>query len=191
MKFFDGLGVEYVAVRSSAVAEDGSNNAWAGQMDTFLNIDQDHLLDAVKKCWASANSVRAKAYAKQKNLTVGRVAVLVQAMIQGDASGVAFSVHPVTQNPKHMIIEAVAGLTDSLVSGEATPNSYVIDKRNGKTIESHPQAGSKLLSDKQLTEVAKIIGQLEKHFRFPIDVEWTFADNKLFILQSRPITTLG
>jgi pyruvate,water dikinase len=188
---FDGLGAEFVAVRSSAVAEDGANDAWAGQMDTFLNIDRSHLLNAVKKCWDSANSARAKAYAKQKSLAAGKVAVVVQAMVQGDVSGVAFSVHPVTQNANHMIIEAVPGLAESLVSGKITPDSYVLDKRSGKIIESHGQAGKNLLDNRRITEVAKTVGHLEEYFHFPVDVEWTFSGKELFILQSRPITTLS
>jgi len=191
LESFDDLAAKLVAVRSSAAAEDGKNDAWAGQMDTFLNIDRAYLLNAVKKCWDSANSARAKAYAKQKNLAAGGVAVVVQAMVQGEVSGVAFSVHPVTQNPNHMIIEAVPGLAESLVSGETTPDNYVIDKRTGKTLENHLAGVEKLLSDKQIRQVAKTVGQLEHYFGFPIDVEWTFAGSQLFILQSRPITTLG
>jgi len=188
---FDALSAQKVAVRSSAASEDGAKDAWAGQMNTYLNINRGKLIGAVRKCWQSAGSPRAIAYAKQKGLKAGPMAVIVQAMTQGDVSGVAFSVHPVTQNQDHMVIEAVAGLAEALVSGVTTPASYVISRRTGKIIESHEPSAERLLSERQVTEVAKTVGRLEQFFGFPVDVEWTFSGDKLFILQSRPITTLG
>lgn len=190
VKNFDALGAKFVAVRSSAVAEDGVKDAWAGQLDTFLDVDRNSLIDAVKKCWDSANSPRAKAYAKQKKLVASKVAVMVQAMVKGDVSGVAFSVHPVTQNHDHVIIEAVSGLAEALVSGKVTPDIYLTNKITGKIIEKTTQAAQALLSDEQIVELASLIIQLEKHFGFPVDVEWTIVKGKLYILQSRPITTL-
>ena len=89
-----------MAVRSSAVAEDGANDAWAGQMDTFLDIDRVHLLNAVKKCWGSAGSARAQAYAKQKNLAAGKVAVVVEGDDSGDFSGVRLLCPPSDAKPK-------------------------------------------------------------------------------------------
>jgi len=188
---FDSLGARQVAVRSSAVAEDAKGAAWAGQLDTFLSIDRSHLLDAVKKCWGSANSPRARAYAKQKGLQTGAVAVVVQVMIPSEVSGVAFSVHPVTKNRNHMIIEVVRGLAEPLVSGEVTPDSYIIDKKTGQVIEIHTKGKKNMLTDKQITEVSDAVKRLEKYFAFPVDVEWTIAQGKLYILQSRPVTALG
>jgi rifampicin phosphotransferase len=187
---FDKLGAKKVAVRSSAVSEDGVNDAWAGQMDTFLNVDKDGLIEAIQKCWRSAGSERALAYAKQKGIKAGCVAVIVQEMINGDVSGVAFSVHPVTNDKNQMVIEAVRGLADKLVSGETTPDNYIVD-REGQLIEQTIQETSPLLDKEQLSELSETIIKLEKYFGFPVDIEWTFANNELFILQSRPITTLG
>lgn len=188
---FDSLGAKKVAVRSSAVAEDGAKDAWAGQMDTFLNVGKDGLLESVEKCWRSAGSERALAYAKQKGLEAGRVAVVVQEMINGDVSGVAFSVHPVTNDKNQLVIEAVRGLADSLVSGEATPDNYVVDRKTSKVIQKTIQGDKPMLNDKNLAELSETVMKLEEYFGFPVDVEWTFAGDKLFILQSRPITTLG
>jgi len=188
---FDLLNTQKAAVRSSAASEDGAKDAWAGQMDTFLNVKRAGLIAAVKNCWSSASSARAKAYAKQKGLAAGPVAVVVQAMVDGDFSGVAFSVHPVRQNRNQMVIEAVPGLAEPLVSGAVTPDTYVIDKRSGRLLEDHAMGGKNLLTNRQITVVAKAVGRLEQFFGFPVDVEWTFSDDELFILQSRPITTLG
>jgi len=188
---FDLLSSRTVAVRSSAVAEDGKNDAWAGQMDTFLKVNRKGLMVAIERCWASANSPRALAYAKQKGLKAGPVAVIVQKMIHGGTSGVAFSVHPITQAKDQMIIEAVPGLAESLVSGSATPDSYVIDKKTGKVIGEELRHRRALLSAAQIHELNRVICAMEKFFGLPIDVEWTLVKNKLFILQSRPITTLG
>lgn len=187
--YFDRLGSELVAVRSTAVAEDGANDAWAGQMDSFLNVERKEIITSIKKCWDSATSQRAKAYAKQKGLAAGKLAVIVQRMIHGDVSGVAFSVHPVSKNPNHMIIEAVEGLAESLVSGTATPDSYIVNKKDGKIVKK--AAPESLLSNKQVAEVADSVKRLEKYFKFPVDVEWTISSGKLYILQSRPITTLS
>jgi rifampicin phosphotransferase len=188
---FDQLGAEKVAVRSSALAEDGTKDAWAGQMDTFLNVGRNGLIEAVQKCWRSAGSQRAKAYAEEKGLDAGCLAVVVQEMIDGDVSGVAFSVHPVTNNKNQVIIEAVKGLADKLVSGEITPDSYVADKRTNEIISQAAQNSNALLNQAQLSELSETAAKLEEYFGFPVDVEWTFANGQLFILQSRPITTLG
>lgn len=187
---FDKLGTHNVAVRSSAVAEDGSNDAWAGQMDTFLNVKRDGLKDAVEKCWRSAGSARAKAYAEQKGLNAGKVAVIVQKMVPATVSGVSFSAHPVTSDKNQIVIEAVDGLAEKLVSGVVTPDTYVLDKKSHKIAEKHLVA-AQILSDQKIVELAQAIVQIENHFNFPVDVEWSFAGDELFILQSRPVTTLG
>ena len=191
LEHFDELRVKTVAVRSSAVAEDGAKDAWAGQLDTFLNINRAGLIENIEKCWQSADSDRAKAYARQKNLKAGPVAVIVQAMVNGQVSGVAFSVHPVTKNPDHVVIEATPGLAEGVVSGTITPDNYVFDKKSGSVVD-RTLAGTKThLSNKQIKNVAVMVQKLESYSGFPVDVEWTFDGQKLFILQSRAITTLG
>jgi rifampicin phosphotransferase len=188
---FDELGAKYVAVRSSAVAEDGVKDAWAGQMDTFLNVNRGELVEAIRKCWESAKSERAKAYAEQKNIRPGNVAVIVQKMVPARASGVAFSAHPVTNNRGQIVIESVRGLGEKLVSGSVTPDTYVIDKETQEVIEKHPSEETQNLSSRQLEELAETVLRIEDLFGLPVDVEWAYAGSELFILQSRPITTLG
>jgi pyruvate,water dikinase len=190
LEYFDKLGASEAAVRSSAVAEDGAKDAWAGQMETFLNVGRADLTDKISLCMDSAGSARAKAYARQKNVSAGKVAVIVQKMVPADVSGVTFSVNPVTNDRSQMVIESVAGLGEKLVSGSATPDTY-ITSRIGDMIENHLVGKKPNLSEIQIRELAEKISQIEKLFNFPVDVEWAFAGSELFILQSRPITTLG
>ncbi|MBI5906509.1 hypothetical protein HY857_00450 [Candidatus Saccharibacteria bacterium] len=191
LKAFDKLGSPYVAVRSSAVAEDGKNTAWAGQFDTFLNTNRDNLIENIKNCWASAQSARAIAYAKEQGLKSGGVAVIIQRMIPSKVAGVAFSVHPVTQNKKHMIIESIYGLGEGLVSGITSPDTHVIDKQTIAIIDAALSGRKTILKKLEIINIAKQVIKIEKFFGFPVDIEWAIADKKLHILQSRPITTLG
>jgi pyruvate,water dikinase len=208
---FDKLGTEHVAVRSSATAEDSKEAAWAGQLDTFLNVSRDELIATVKKSWAAINSDRAKSYAEAKNIKAGKVAVVVQPMQQSEAAGIAFSTHPVTQNTGQVVIEAGLGLGESVVSGEITPDTYVVDKKFGEILEKHTsiqakklvqgksgksewqkinESGQKL-PDKKIKELARTVIEVEKLYGFPVDTEWLMKDGVLFIMQARPITNLG
>lgn len=212
---FKKLNATFVAVRSSATAEDSASAAWAGQLNTYLNTIDKTLLENVKKCWASLFTPRAIFYRFEKNLHDHHisVAIVVQKMIASEIAGVAFSVHPVTCDTNQMIIESGYGLGEALVSGQITPDNYVVEKDKlkitDKTIASQQkmlvravgggdswqevaeakQALQKL-SDKQILLLAKLLLKIEQHYGFPVDVEWAFADGKLYILQSRPITTL-
>ncbi len=136
---FRKLGAEYVAVRSSATAEDSSSAAWAGQLDSFLNTTDKTLLINVQKCWASLFTPRAIFYRFEKQLHSQKisVAVVVQKMIQSEKSGIAFSVHPVTEDRNQLIIEAGYGLGEAIVSGQITPDSYVVEKNPRRVIERH------------------------------------------------------
>ena len=134
-------------------------------------------------------------------------------MIQSEVSGTAFSVHPVTQDRNQLIIEAGFGLGESIVSGQITPDSYVVDKRGFKILDknvieqertlvrdktsgnvwknlSKAKGGQQTLSDKQIIELSKMLVKIEKHYHFPVDIEWAIEKNKLYVTQSRPITTL-
>lgn len=126
----EGLGSEFVAVRSSATAEDGKEHAWAGQLDTFLNTSKADVVKNVQKCFASLFTPRAIFYRFEKGLHNSHisVAVVVQKMVQSEKSGIAFSVHPVTEDRNQMIIEASWGLGEAIVSGQVTPDSYVVEK---------------------------------------------------------------
>lgn len=214
-KRFDELKAKYVAVRSSAMCEDSASEAWAGQLDTYLNTGRKDLLANVHKCWASVFSPQALSYRLQKSLRSRYIstAVVVQAMVQSEVSGTAFSVHPVTQNPGHILIEAAYGLGEALVSGEITPDSYVIGKKlhrieekntslqkvrlvraekggyKWKKVDSREMKRQKLC-DAHILHLCDLVLTIEKHYGFPCDIEWALERKKLYIVQSRPITTL-
>jgi len=129
-KFFKKLGTTYVAVRSSATAEDSASAAWAGQLETYLNTTDKTLLENVKKCWASLFTPRAIFYRFEKELHKQKisVAVVIQKMIESEKSGIAFSTHPITQDKNQIVVEAGFGLGEAIVSGQITPDSYVVEK---------------------------------------------------------------
>lgn len=135
---FAELEAEYVAVRSSATSEDGADNAWAGQLDSFLNTTNNTLLENVQRCWASLFTPRAIVYRIEKGLKESHisVAVVVQKMVESESSGIAFSVHPVTEDRNQLIIEAGFGLGEAIVSGSITPDSYVVEKEETKKNEN-------------------------------------------------------
>lgn len=214
-KSFKELGAEFVAVRSSATSEDSADAAWAGQLDSFLNTTEETLLTNVQRCWASLFTPRAIFYRFEKELHGKEisVAVVVQKMVESDVSGVAFSVHPVTEDPDQLIIEAAYGLGEAIVSGQVTPDSYVVSKsdlelldvnvaeqergiyRNGDSgnewKEIPTDKGSlQKLTDEQIINLSKLIIEIEKHYSFPCDIEWALEGGTFFITQSRPITTL-
>ena len=221
LKEFDKLGARYVAIRSSATAEDGQIASWAGGLESYLNISQSGLLESVKKCWASLFSPRAIFYRfdhfdrlskKRKDRIPVKVAVVIQKMIQSEISGVCFTIHPISKSKNQMVIEAGWGLGEIIVGGKITPDTYVIDKEKWSIIDKNiseqkimavrSNKGTKetkvpkskqekqKLSDKQIIKLAKICKKIEDHYKLPQDIEWALEKNKLFILQSRPITTL-
>lgn len=131
LKSFKELRSPYVAVRSSATAEDSSTASWAGELETYLNTTEENVLERVRQCWSSLFTPRAIFYRHEKGLigTHVSVAVVVQKMVQSEVSGVAFTVHPVTEDYDQMIIEAVFGLGEAIVGGLVTPDSYVVSKK--------------------------------------------------------------
>jgi pyruvate, water dikinase len=212
-KQFYELKSKYVAVRSSATSEDSTGAAWAGQLDSFLNTTKENLLINVKNCWASLFTPRAIAYRFEKKLHTHKisVAVVVQKMIQSEKSGIAFSVHPITQDPNQLIIEAGYGLGEAIVSGSVTPDSYVVDKETLTIIDINvneqkkelvkkgnqnvwQELGDKgkqqVLNEKEIKDLSKLIIKIENHYGFPCDIEFAQKQENFYILQSRPITTL-
>src|SRR3990167_2408098 len=191
-KNFKKLGAKFVAVRSSATAEDSSEAAWAGQLDSYLNTTEDKVLENVQRCWASLFTPRAIFYRFEKELhrTKISVAVIIQKMVQSEVSGVAFSVHPVTEDRNQLIIEAGLGLGEVVVSGSITPDSYVVEKEPRKIINKNIQENKQCLTDDRILELSELVLKIEKHFGFPCDIEWAYENGKFSILQSRPITTL-
>lgn len=212
---FKAMNTPYVAVRSSATAEDSSSAAWAGQLDSFLNTTHETLLLHVKKCWASLFTPRAIFYRFEKELHEQKisVAVVVQQMVASEISGIAFSVHPVTEDYNQLIIEAGYGLGEAIVSGQITPDSYVVEKNPRNILDINVQAqergmyraadgGNKwrdiptqqgekqTLTNEQILELSEIILRIENHYGFPCDIEWAWEGGKFYIVQSRPITTL-
>ncbi len=158
-----------VAVRSSATAEDLPDLSFAGQHDTVLNVGEDGLFDAVLRCWDSLRSERAVAYRERNGITSAEMAVVVQRMVPADVSGVLFTADPVTGRPEP-VINAVRGLGEALVSGEADP--------------------AELLSPEQKSTLAALGARIEALYGTPMDVEWALAGDRFWILQARPITSL-
>ena len=229
LKAFDELGAEHVAVRSSATAEDSAVASWAGELETYLNTTRENVVERVRNCWSSLFTPRAIFYRHEKNLIdhYVSVAVVIQKMIQSEISGIAFTVHPVTEDYDQMIIEAGYGLGEAIVSGQITPDSYVVSKssmsivdiyvgaqtrkliksKSPKVLKVHKGIGKdedgankwvevgkegekQKLTGKQIIEVAEVCKRIEDHYKFPCDIEWAMDGGKIYITQSRPITTL-
>ena len=177
-----------VAVRSSASAEDSEAASYAGQQETFLNVEGvEDVRRRVIDCWASFFSERALFYRSQKgSLDDLRMAVVVQRMVDAEKAGVTFSIHPVTRRRDRMLIEAVFGLGEQVVSGEVTPDHYVVDRKGRKKKEDTPHGG--VLVDEELVRLAELALRLEEHYGKPQDIEWAIFGQEIFLLQSRPVT---
>jgi pyruvate,water dikinase len=184
------LGGGRVAVRSSACAEDSEAASFAGQQETFLGVEgPEEVCAKVVECWASFFSERAIFYRSHKGaLDDLAMAVVVQRMVEAEKAGVLFTVDPVQRRRDRMILEAVAGLGERLVAGEVTPDHYVVD-RTGEVKRERLTSGG-VLTEGELRELAALGSALEEHFGGPQDVEWAIADGKVYLLQSRPVTTL-
>jgi pyruvate, water dikinase len=211
---YQSLGPDVpVAVRSSACAEDGESASFAGQQETFLNvIGSENVLDGLVRCWASFFTERALFYRLNKgSLTDLRMAVVVQQQIAADKSGVIFTTDPIRQRTDQMVIEAGYGLGEALVSGLITPDNYVA-RRDGRlkkarlgrqdqmtvrvagggttTVRLDDEiAGSQVLDEDEISRLVEVGLQLEAAFGSPQDIEWAFEADRLYVLQSRPITT--
>ena len=204
-----------VAVRSSAVDEDGAAASFAGQHETYLNIvGADAIIQAVVRCWESARSERALEYRRQQGLAVDRpqLAVLVQQLVAADVAAVAFSANPITGNRAEIMINASWGLGESIVGGTVTPDTFIVRKPDLAVIQhviadkqrmtvSDPRGTHEVdvprflrkeasLTDEQVVELAKLALTLETTMEHPVDVEGAFAAGVLYLLQCRPITTL-
>lgn len=184
------LGGGLVAVRSSAGAEDSEVASFAGQQETYLNVvGEEEVTARVVDCWTSFFTERALFYRSQKgSLDDLAMAVVVQRMVEPDTAGVIFTVDPVQRRRDRMIVEAVRGLGEQVVSGEVTPDHYVIDRSGTKKRER--LVGDGVLSDDELVHLAELGVRLEEYFGTPQDIEWAIADGDVYLLQSRPVTTL-
>ena len=208
-KAYDKMGAGKVAVRSSAVGEDGSILSFAGQHDTYLSIEgRENVIAAMLKCWASINNTRASEYRKSNGVKKASMAVVVQRMVDSEVSGVMFTVDP-TQvvDGSMMVVEAVWGLGETIVSGTITPDRYMIHKSGKLTemrivaqdwalrdgaqvpIDTELQVSPKL-TKAQILQLADMGMKLELEYGWPQDIEWALAGGQIYIVQSRPITTL-
>lgn len=178
-----------VAVRSSAIAEDLAEASFAGQYETILNISGlQAAVDAIERCRASALNARVGAYKAERGLDASSViAVLVQRMVDPHAAGVAFTANPVTGDRTEVVVSAVFGLGERLVSGEGDAEQWVI--RNG-----HPEqrkASRGVIGAEQAVGIAETAQRIAAHFGRPQDVEWAIADGRIYVLQARPMTALA
>lgn len=190
------MGSPEVAVRSSATAEDSAEASFAGQQDTLLKVTgDDALLSAVRQCWASLWGARALAYRHQHgvdhlNITM---AVVVQEMVQAEAAGVLFTIDPVAQRADRLLIQAVRGLGDSVVSGRTKGDIYRVERSEGhKIVERDAESqGAPILNEQEVSRLCELALQLEAHFGCGQDVEFALAGSQIFLLQTRPITGLS
>ncbi|MFH1848924.1 MAG: PEP/pyruvate-binding domain-containing protein [archaeon] len=174
------------AVRSSATAEDLLTASFAGQQDTYLNVNRDDVVGAVKKCWASLFNPRAIYYRHEKKIPHDiAMAVVVQGMVDADFAGVMFTVDPIQK--RFLLIEAATGLGEKVVSGEVTPSSFMLDK---KTLEFAEKNIIYDIDEAIVRKIAEIGLEIEKHYKIPQDIEFGVKSGEIFILQSRAITTL-
>jgi pyruvate,water dikinase len=187
---YEELGAGPVAVRSSAAAEDSETASYAGQQETFLNVSgADEVCVRVVECWASFFSERAVFYRQRKgSLDDLGMAVVVQRMIDPEKSGVLFTVEPVQRRRDRMLVEAIFGLGEQVVSGHATPDHYIVDRSGEPKRERLVNGG--VLSGDELALLATLGRSLEEHFGCPQDIEWAIASGDVYLLQSRPVTTL-
>lgn len=209
-------GIEHppVAVRSSATAEDLPEMSFAGQQDTFLNVvGEDALLEAVVNCWSSLWTARAISYRSRNAIPHQDVAlaVVVQKMVPAEASGVLFTANPLTGLRTETVIDATLGLGEALVGGHVEPDHYVVDTtesqivsktlgakaismrgKSGGGVEAVDEkaAGHQALPDPLILELVRLGQRVAAEYDFPQDIEWAWAEGKLYLLQTRPITAL-
>ncbi|MBS3815118.1 MAG: phosphoenolpyruvate synthase [Hadesarchaea archaeon] len=206
-----------VAARSSATAEDMPDASFAGQQDTYLNVQgEERLLRNVQKCWASLFTSRAIFYREKNDYPHEDVliSVLIQKMVDADKAGVLFTSHPSTGDPDKEVIEANWGLGETVVSGSVTPDTYVVDKETGeilkatigskeamtirdpktrKTIEEptpEEKRKAQVLDEDDAKMLAELGRKVEDHYGHPQDIEWAEENGEMYLVQSRPITVL-
>jgi pyruvate,water dikinase len=209
------LGAQAVAVRSSATAEDLAGASFAGQMESFLNVQgEEALLAAVRRCWASLWTARAISYRARQGIAPAAVslAVVVQQFVEAEAAGVLFTANPVSGHRGQMVVDAVWGLGEALVGGQASPDHWVLDGPTGrvlhaaiarKTVRTATREGGTYLADLpaelrewpvlnegQLADLATLGRRAAAYFGRPQDIEWAVAGGRLYLVQSRPITSL-
>jgi pyruvate,water dikinase len=206
----------FVAVRSSATAEDSVTTSFAGMNETFTNVrGEDELLTRIVDCWASSFGARVLAYRATQGVTdEPAIAVVVQRMVDAERSGVMFTADPATGDRTHVVIEAAFGLGEVVVGGQVEPDTYVVAKDGPAVVETrvgsqgfkvvrgpdghdqHVECGPEeaarpVLSEPEMVELARLARRVEDHYGTPQDTEWAIENGTVFLVQSRPITTLA
>ena len=212
-----GRDTPFVAVRSSATAEDLPTASFAGQQETFLNVKgSEQVIQAVHQAWASLYTARAIYYRVKNNFAHEKIliAIVVQKMVNSTKAGVIFSINPST-NENEILIEASYGLGDVVVSGSISPDQYIVNKKElkikeikinkkewmlyrdpitGRTTKralSEEKANSQVLTEREIKELSRLAIELEKHYNKPQDIEFAIEENKIHLVQTRPITTIN
>jgi len=205
-----------VAVRSSATAEDLPDASFAGQQETYLNVKGEaNVIQKVRACWASLFEPRAIFYRQEKgfdHFKVG-IAVPVQTMVQSQVSGIMFTINPVTNDKNQIVIEAIWGLGEKIVQGAYTPDHYLVQKNSWQILQKQTNRQLKQLvwhqdknreikvkktyrdkpklTNEQIIALAELGQKIQQHYFFPQDIEWAMTDNQLYLVQSRPVTTIN
>lgn len=185
-------GDDPLAVRSSSADEDGEQNSFAGQFDTFLNVDRANVCQYVSEVWKSASSEHVISYRKSQGI-IGDIAVpavMVQAMIAAETAGVAFAADPISGDRNHAIVAAGRGLGDALVSGEAQGDTWRVNKRGNVCKSELLDKSNPVLTKSQVRQVAVLARKVSKFYDRPQDIEWAIFKGRIYLLQSRDITTL-
>ena len=202
----------YYAVRSSSIEEDSSNFSFAGQFETYLYVKKENMLEKIKEVWISSFSNHVMKYRKEGKINneINVPAVIIQEMVNSEKAGVGFSVNPVNNNYDEVVISGTYGLGTSIVDGDENGDLFIYNKKtkeikkeirtkkirqvldfeNKKIKTEEINIEEEILNDSEVCELGENIINIEKYYGKPQDMEWAFEKGKLYILQSRPITTL-
>jgi phosphoenolpyruvate synthase/pyruvate phosphate dikinase len=211
LQSFDHLGAKRVAVRSSAIAEDSVDASWAGQFESVLNVNRDELIQAVETCWESATNELVTEYARDNGVSKDKLAlaVVIMRMVDSAVSGVAFTKNPITGDGGEIMIEACLGLGELLVQGIITPDNYIVRRKDSEIVSRLIGSQDKMLvyrggsnqevavsrgteqklNDAMIIKLAGLADQIEAYYGSPQDIEWAIEGDRIYIVQSRPITT--
>lgn len=191
LSLFDSLSLNKVAVRSSANFEDSDKESFAGQFETYLDVDRSKLLDSIKKCQNSVNSKKVKNYCKFNKIDHSKIkmAVIIQEMIKAESSGVTFTINPLNKSIDEIIINAGLGQGERIVSGKVNTDTYIINKEKMRIIELVSEdEGKQVLAEESIIELSRLCLKIEKLFKYSVDIEWSFSRGTFYFLQARRVT---
>lgn len=179
------------AVRSSSTFEDLEGSAFAGQHETYLNVTVDDIEENIKQCFASLWNMHAVVYRNERGFLQeeASMAVVIQQMVQSESAGVAFSVDPISGKFDRVLIESSFGLGENVVAGESLTDTWVVDTKANRVTENLAGEKASLTKD-EVVDIAKLSKQIERHYKSPQDIEWAIVRGEIFLLQSRPQTTI-